>query len=135
VSFSTGLLTLGPWLAWARPGSIVRTALADLLAQMLALLGRHLAPALRVFLEALALLGIHGLIALEAPLELLLSLRGQLLEALVRRLELTLAVLGQAVPPLEVLHDARALAGGMFRRRWRFCRAACRSPGVRVFQC
>src|SRR5437773_3732499 len=44
VSFSTGLLTLGPW--------VVRTALADLFAQMLALLGRHLAPALRVFLEA-----------------------------------------------------------------------------------
>src|SRR4029077_10287986 len=107
VPFSTGLLSLGPWLARA---ALVEPALTDLLAQMLALLGRHLAPPLRVLLEALALLGIHGLIALEAPLELLLSLRGQLLEALVRRLELALAILGQAVPPLEVLHDARALA-------------------------
>src|SRR5712691_7152197 len=110
VPFSAGLLALGPRLSRARARSLVRPALASLLPQMLALLGRHLAPPLRVLLEALALLGIHGLIALEAPLELLLSLRRQLLKALVRRLELALPLVGQAVPPLEVLHDARALA-------------------------
>src|SRR5712692_9026534 len=105
-----GLLALGPRLSRAETRPVVGPALAGLLAQMLALLGRHLAPPLHVLLEALALLGIHGLIALEAPLDLLLLLRRQLLEALVRRLELALAFRGQAVPPLEVLHDARALA-------------------------
>jgi hypothetical protein len=48
--------------------------LSHLIAGLLALGRRHLAPAFRVPLEALALLGAHGLIALKTFLDLLLLL-------------------------------------------------------------
>ena len=50
------------------------TMLSHLIAGLLALGRRHLAPAFRVPLEALALLGAHGLIALKTFLDLLLLL-------------------------------------------------------------
>jgi hypothetical protein len=83
-----------------------RLALAVLLAGLLALLGRHLAPALRVPLNALALLGWHGLELAGALEDLLLLLRRQPLEALVRGVELALPLLRQRLPPPEVLRDA-----------------------------
>src|SRR5207247_2201392 len=84
VSFSTGLLTLGPW--------VVRTALADLFAQMLALLGRHLArplpllrrelpPLLQIFLGLGPLLGRQSL----EPADFALRGPGRLLTGGLRR--------------------------------------------------
>jgi len=86
-----------------------RPALTVLLPGLLALLRRHLTPALLLSLEALSLLGRHGLVLARALEDLLLLLRRQPLEALVRGLELALALLGQRLPALEVLHDAPAL--------------------------
>ena len=57
-------------LAW-------RSLLSYLIARVLALRRRHLAPPLRVPLEALTLIGAHGLIALETLPELLLLLLGR----------------------------------------------------------
>src|SRR6186997_3595972 len=68
--------------------------LADLLARLLALLGRHVAPALEISVHALALLGRERLVALEALLDLLLPLGGQPLEAIVVALQLPATVLG-----------------------------------------
>jgi hypothetical protein len=107
----------GPSVAW-RPVITVRPrlagtrlALAVLLAGMLALVGRHLAPAFRVLLEALALLGRHGLV-LAIPLEdLLLLLWRQPLESVVRGLELALPVIWQRLPALKILLEAGAVGG------------------------
>src|ERR1700730_7563719 len=85
--------------------------LPDLLTRLLALLRRHVAPALRVAIHPLPLLGSELLVALEALLDLLLPLRRELLIPLVGALELPLAVVGELVPALEVLHDPRAIAG------------------------
>src|SRR3990172_4546652 len=73
--------TTGPALA-ARPvlvALLLREALAESLARLLPLLGRHLPPAVGVVLEALALRRRHGLVMLEALHDLLLPLRPQLL--------------------------------------------------------
>jgi hypothetical protein len=83
-----------------------RLALAVLLAGLLALIGRHLAPAFRVPLNALTLLGRHGLELTGALENLLLLLRRQPLEALVRGVELAFPLLRQRLPPPEVLRDA-----------------------------
>jgi len=99
-SVTLPLLAVRPRLAGAR------LALAVLLAGLLALIGRHLAPALRVPLNALALLGRHGLELAGALENLLLLLRRQPLEALVRGVELAFPLLGQRLPPPEVLRDA-----------------------------
>ena len=84
----------------SRPGFAVRPrlagtrlALAVLLAGLLALVGRHLTPALRVPLNSLALLGRHGLVLAGALEDLLLLLRRQPLEALVRGVELAFPLL------------------------------------------
>ena len=98
--------TAGPPFAVRTRLAGTRLALAVLLAGLLALVGRHLAPALRVLLDTPALLGRHGLV-LSEPLEnLLLLLRRQPLEALVRGVELAFPLLGQRLPPPEVLRDA-----------------------------
>jgi hypothetical protein len=88
----------------------LRLALAVLLAGLLALLGRHLSPALRILLHALALFGRHLAPTLRIPLDALALLGRQPLEALVRRLELALPVLRQRLPAVEVLYDASPVA-------------------------
>src|SRR5882672_7722467 len=85
-------------------------ALPQLLAGLLALLGRHGPPPLEVPVHSLALLGRERLVTLVALLDLLPPVRRELLVALVGALELPLAIVGQLVPALEVLHDPRALA-------------------------
>jgi hypothetical protein len=80
-------------------------ALAVLLAGLLALVGRHLAPTLRVPLNLLTLVGRHGLVLAEALEDLLLLLGRQPLEALVRGFELSLPVLRHRLPPPEFLRD------------------------------
>jgi hypothetical protein len=75
-------------------GVLARWALlSHLVAGLLALGRRHLAPALSVPLEALALIRAHGLVALESLPDLLLLLLRKPLKAVVRRFELTLALL------------------------------------------
>jgi hypothetical protein len=85
--------------------------LSYLIARALALRRRHLAPPLRVPLEALALIGAHRLIALETIPELLLLLLGEPLEAVVGRVELALTLRRQGLEATEVFLHPRAVGG------------------------
>src|SRR5215470_14857013 len=86
--------------------------LSDLIARLLPLLRRHLAPALHVLLEAGALVGAHGLIALQALAKELLLLLRQPLEALVGGVELALPLRRERLGGLGVF-----LRGGTVGRR------------------
>src|SRR5262250_1120562 len=80
--------------------------LSDLIARLLPLLRRHLAPALHVLLEAGALVGAHGLVALQALAKELLLLLRQPLEALMGSVQLALPLRGQRLEALEVFLHA-----------------------------
>ena len=82
-----------------------------LIARVLALRRRHLAPPLRVPLEALTLIWAHGLIALETLPELLLLLLGEALEALVRGVDLALTLRGQGLEAPEVFLHSSPVGG------------------------
>src|SRR5262245_51972229 len=73
-----------------RPLALGRALLSDLIARLLPLLRRHLAPALHVLLEAFALVRAHALVALEPLAKELLLLLREPLEAIVGRIQLAL---------------------------------------------
>src|SRR5262249_56821810 len=89
-----------------------RAMLSDLIASLLPLLRRHLAPALHVLLESLALVGAHALVALEPLAKKLLLLLREPLEALVGRIQLALPLRRERLETPEIVLQAGASARG-----------------------
>src|SRR5262245_28514545 len=87
-----------------------RAMLSDLIARLLPLLRRHLAPALHVLLEALALVGAHALVPLEPLAKELLLLLREPLEAIVGRIQLALPLRRERLEAREIFLRARAVA-------------------------
>src|SRR5262245_25320309 len=87
-----------------------RAMLSDLIASLLPLLRRHLAPALHVLLESLALVGAHALVAMAPLAKKLLLLLREPLEALVGRIQLALPLRRERLEAPEIVLQAGAIA-------------------------